>query len=208
MKLRIMTAAFLSAIGLSGAFATAHGQAEDETAMQSAPTEFDALAIWSKIYEVFSHPRCVNCLVPEDNRPRWSGPSFGLGDGEWAFHGMNIDGGESRDGADSIPCKACHADTNSELPHGPPGEEVWLLAPVEMNWWGKSSQEVCEQIKDPARNGGRTLQHVADHVAHDHLVLWGWDPGPGREPAPYSAAEIAASIESWAAAGAPCPADD
>jgi hypothetical protein len=30
-------------------------------------------------------------------------------------------------------------------------------------------------------NGQRTLDDVADHVGHDALVLWGWNPGPARE---------------------------
>ena len=64
----------------------------------------------------------------------------------------------------------------------------------------------CAQIEDPARNGGRTIAAVADHVADDAVVRWGWAPGPGREPAPYSAAEVAAFLKQWDAAGAPCPA--
>ena len=101
----------------------------DEQGAVPAASEREALAHWDRIFEVFSHPRCANCHVPEDNRPRWSGPSFGLAEGEWMYHGMNIDGGESRDGADAIPCAACHATSNSELPHGPPGASVWLSGP-------------------------------------------------------------------------------
>ena len=164
-----------------------------------------ALSAWAKAYEVFSHPRCANCHVPEDGRPRWSGPSYGLSDGAWRYHGMNVHAGASRIGIETIPCMTCHTAENSDIPHGPPGSEVWMAAPVEMAWWDKSSREICEQIKDPARNGGRSLEEVAQHVAHDPLVLWGWDPGPGREPAPYSADEVAGFIRAWAAAGAPCP---
>ena len=35
------------------------------------------LAAWSKIHEVFSHPRCANCHVGPDNMPIWSGSSYG-----------------------------------------------------------------------------------------------------------------------------------
>ena len=177
---------------------------EAQTPAQALPLD-EALAAWEKVYEVFSHPRCANCHVPEDNRPRWSGPSYGLADGEWKYHGMNINGGESRIGIETIPCMTCHGQSNVDTPHGPPGAPVWALAPVEMVWWQKSSQEICEQIKDPARNGNRTLQDVADHIDHDALVHWGWDPGPGREPAPYSVQEVVAFLNSWAASGAPCP---
>jgi hypothetical protein len=69
-----------------------------------------------------------------------------------------------------------------------------------------SSLEICAQIKDPDRNGGRSLRDVAQHVRDDKLVGWGWAPGPGREPAPGSAEETSQAIENWMAAGAPCPA--
>lgn len=167
-----------------------------------------ALEHWAKVHEVFSHPRCANCHVPADNRPRWSGPNYG---DKWRYHAMNIDAGPAdkpggiRDGAHTLPCTTCHTQKNSPMPHGPPGAEIWALAPLEMQWWDKSSAEICAQIQDPARNGQRSLEEIAHHVEHDHLVAWAWHPGPGRQPAPYSAKEIAQSIRAWAAAGAPCP---
>ena len=39
------------------------------------------------------------------------------------------------------------------------------------------SAQICEQIKDPARNGGKTLAQIQEHMAHDSLVGWGWRPG-------------------------------
>ena len=162
------------------------------------------LAVWSKIYEVFSHPRCANCHVGPDNVPIWSGPSYGP---KTRPHGMNINGGASRIGAEHIACSSCHTHRNSQLPHGPPGAAVWLLPPVSMQWLGKSSAEICAQIKDPARNGDRTIAKIADHIEHDALVHWGWAPGPGREPAPFSAAQVVEFLKQWDAAGAPCPAE-
>lgn len=102
-------------------------------------------------------------------------------------------------------CSNCHVGEDhiplwSGAPH-------WALPPIEMQWAGRSSREICEQIKNPAKNGQRTLGDVADHVGHDALVLWGWNPGPGREPAPYSAAELVGFILRWDALGAPCPAE-
>ena len=167
----------------------------------NAQENAEGLALWGKIHEVFSHPRCVNCHVPDDNLPRWSGPSYG----QTRVHGMHINAGASRIGVGTVLCSTCHSTQNSELPHGPPGAELWLLAPVSMSWWEKSAAEICQQIKDPARNGGRDLAAVADHIEHDKLVHWGWDPGPGRESAPYSAVELVGFINEWAALGAPCP---
>lgn len=158
--------------------------------------------MWEFIHDVLTHPRCVNCHVGEDNIPLWSGPHYG---GAARAHGMFISAGESRIGAEYLACSTCHGPENSAQLHGAPGAEVWLLPPVEMAWHGKTSAEICAQIQDPERNGDKTLLEVAEHVAGDPLVLWGWEPGPGREPAPYSATELAEFVLKWAAAGAPCP---
>ena len=162
------------------------------------------LAVWGKIYEVFSHPRCANCHVGPDNVPMWSGSSYGP---KARVHGMNIHAGTSRIGAEHIACSSCHTQHNVPLPHGPPGADGWRLAPVTMQWFGKSSAEICAQIKDSTRNGAKpTIAEVAKHIKDDDpLVLWGWDPGPGREPAPYSKDQLIAFLEDWDKAGAPCP---
>lgn len=158
------------------------------------------LAQWEKVYAVFSHPRCVNCHV-EDSSPRWSGPHYG----ETRIHAFAVGRGEDGFGNAGQRCTTCHFETNSPKLHGPPGAPQWHLAPAEMVWFGKSSAEICAQISDPERNGGKTLMEVADHVRDDALVGWGWKPGPGREPAPGSAEETYRAIEAWIAGGAPCP---
>lgn len=160
------------------------------------------LAEWEKVNAVFSHPRCANCHV-EDEHPRWSGPHYG----GTRFHAFNVQRGDDGSGFGNagLRCSTCHFETNSQVLHGPPGAENWHLAPAEMVWFGKTSAEICEQIKDPARNGDRSLPEVATHVRDDALVAWGWDPGPGREPAPGSAEETYEAILAWEAAGAPCP---
>jgi hypothetical protein len=171
----------------------------------SAMAQDTGLALWGKIYEVFSHPRCANCHVGPDNVPMWSGPEYGP---EARPHGMNITGGgEDRPGVEHIACSSCHTQRNSPLPHGPPGTPVWGLPPISMEWFGKSSAEICAQIKDPMRNGRRTIiPDVSEHIKHEALVAWGWDPGPGREPAPYSKDQLVAFLQQWDKAGAPCPA--
>lgn len=162
------------------------------------------LAAWDKIYAVFSHPRCANCHV-EDDRPRWSGAHYGV----TRVHGFNVQRGADGSGFGNpgLRCTTCHFASNSSKLHGPPGAEAWHLAPAEMVWWQKSSAQICAQIKDTERNGGRTLEQVAVHVRDDPLVGWGWRPGAGREPAPGSAEQTYRAIEDWAAAGAPCPAN-
>lgn len=167
-----------------------------------AVAQDSGLVLWGKIYEVFSHPRCANCHVGADNVPVWSGKRYGPTPRP---HGMNINAGTGRFGSESIACTACHSQHNAATPHGPPGADGWELAPVTMQWFGKSSTEVCAQIKDPARNRNRTIAEVAKHIEDEPLVHWGWAPGPGREPAPYSAAQLAEFLRQWDAAGAPCP---
>ncbi|WP_235679096.1 hypothetical protein [Aquibium microcysteis] len=160
------------------------------------------LAAWEEIHAVLSHPRCANCHV-EDERPRWSGAHYGA----TRVHAFNVMRGADGSGFGNpgLRCTTCHFESNSSVLHGPPGAPGWHLAPVEMAWFGKSSAQICAQIKDPQRNGGRSVADVAVHVRDDALVGWGWAPGPGREPAPGSAQETFAALERWNAAGAPCP---
>ena len=121
---------------------------------------------------------------------------------------MNIKAGESRVGAETILCTTCHTLNNGDINHAPPGAEVWHLPPPEMVWYNKSSAEICAQIQDPERNVDRTMKEVAEHVANDELVHWGWNPGPGRQPAPYSAKVNVMDILAWTAAGKPCPQEE
>ena len=160
------------------------------------------LAAWEKIFEVVSHPRCANCHV-EDGVPMWSGASYG----ETRGHGMFVGGDPNLlFGHPGMFCTTCHMAENSDKPHGPPGAPVWHLPPPEMTWWDRTTAQICAQLKDPLRNGGRDLAQIEEHIRDDALVAWGWTPGPGREPAPYSASETADFVAQWAASGAPCPA--
>jgi hypothetical protein len=186
-------------ISLSWAgLAAVHAQ---DTAPVAPPVDREAgLAEWDKVNAVFSHPRCANCHV-EDEHPRWSGAHYG----PTRFHGFNAQRGEDGFGNPGMRCTTCHFEANSPVLHGPPGAHNWHLAPAEMVWFDQSSAQICAQIKDPQRNGGRTLDEVAIHIRDDALVAWGWQPGPGREPAPGSAEETYNALLAWQAAGAPCP---
>jgi hypothetical protein len=74
-----------------------------------------------------------------------------------------------------------------------------------MAWEGKSLSEICAQIKDPNRNGGRSLADLVHHIGDDSLVGWAWDPGFGRQPAPGTQKEAGALVDAWAKTGAACP---
>jgi hypothetical protein len=168
----------------------------------ASPVQADPLADWDKVYKVFSHPRCANCHTP-DEHPRW----FDAKTGTSKFHAMNVKRGADGSGFGNVGlrCTACHGVKNGTREGTPPGAENWHLAPIEMVWFGQTSAQICAQIKDPLRNGERTLTEVADHVLKDPLVAWGWQPGLKREPAPGSAQETFDALNRWAEAGAPCP---
>jgi hypothetical protein len=172
-------------------------------------SEQAGLEAWSRIYEVVSHPRCANCHVGADNLPMWSGPSFG----ETRPHGMNIDAGLSRIGAEYLLCSTCHVnasalDRGNDEPHAAPRvATVWRLAPVEAEWFGKSSEFICKQLRDPARNGRRDYMALAKHLGHDVILHWAWNPGGNRQPAPYSLQNHVDDILAWGVAGTPCDGD-
>lgn len=186
-----------------------------ETAVVNPPAEGSVsteagLDAWSRIYEVTSHPRCANCHTGASDRPMWSGSSYGKA----RHHGMNIQAGESRIGAEFLPCSTCHTtkdqdwDNANAMPHSAPRVAMgWALAPVEADWFGRSTEQVCAQLRDPETNGGRDMTEIAEHLNHDLILHWAWNPGGGREPAPYSLQEHVNDILSWGVAGMPCPQD-
>lgn len=194
-------AAIAAGAGLATFAQAQTDSASDMAQISDAPSQAQGLDAWAKLHGVLSHPRCANCHV-EDGVPRWSGPSYGAP----RKHAMNVGGDpDLLFGNPGMMCMTCHMAENAPAPHGPPGAKVWHLPPAAMAWWNKSAAEICAQIKDPARNGGRSLSEIETHIADDALVAWGWAPGPGRAPAPYSAAQAAEFVAVWAAAGAPCP---
>jgi hypothetical protein len=76
-----------------------------------------------------------------------------------------------------------------------------------MAWQGKTASEICRQLKDPALNGGRTLDQIHEHMAEDTLVGWAWHPGPRRTAAPGTQRAFGRWIADWIATGAVCPGD-
>ena len=120
--------------------------------------------------------------------------------------------GDNGAGVPGNTCSGCHMEQNTPITvgaHAPfesiPGHPRWGLAPIEMAWEGKSASQICQQIKDPARNGGRDLALLHEHIAHDDLVAWGWHPGPGRDPAPGTQERMGQLIQAWIDTGAQCP---
>jgi hypothetical protein len=69
-----------------------------------------------------------------------------------------------------------------------------------------SPAQLCATVKDVKATGGKDLPAMLEHSTHDKLVLWGWDPGVGREPVSVPHAEFVKQFRTWMDAGAPCPA--
>jgi hypothetical protein len=152
-------------------------------------------ALFLELSRVLFHPRCLNC------HPAGDSPLQGM---DAVAHDPPVTRGAEDRGVVGMECAGCHQEHNLEHARVP-GAPEWHLAPREMAWQGKSPREVCEQLKDPARNGGKDLAAIIEHNAHDELVAWGWKPGSGREPAPGSQAELGALTRAWVESGAACP---
>ena len=158
-------------------------------------------ALFAEAARVLTHPRCTNCH-PSDGVPRQ-----GL---DQRPHEPRVTAGAEGHGGPGLPCASCHQEANVTLVGATlasvPGNPKWALAPAAMAWVGRSPGAICEQLKDPARNGGRDLEAIHHHLAHDELVGWGWAPGPGRQPAPGTQRALGELIRGWIDAGAACPA--
>ena len=145
-----------------------------------AATDFDAIAdratrsraLFAEMAKVLEHPRCVNCH-PADDSPRQR-------DGHDPRPPV-VRGPDDR-GVPAMQCGTCHQDANAVLARVP-GAPDWHLAKREMAWLGRTPA-IFAPIKDPARNGGRTVAQIVDHLSHDRLVGWAWTPGADRAPAP------------------------
>lgn len=155
-------------------------------------------ALFLEASRVLFHPRCANC------HPSGNTPLQGM---EQQPHNPPVVRGPEDRGVVGMECASCHQDRNLELARVP-GAPNWHLAPIEMAWVGKTPHEVCEQLKDPARNGDRTLAAIIEHNAHDELVGWGWHPGADREPAPGTQEQFGAIVKAWVETGAECPSQE
>lgn len=154
-------------------------------------------ALFAEMSRVITHPRCVNC------HPAGDSPHQRLA---MEPHDPPVVRGPADRGVVGMECAGCHQDRNQ--PHTRvPGAPAWHLAPLAMAWEGKTVAAICAQLKDPARNGGKSLAQIALHTERDPLVAWGWAPGADREPVPGTQAQFGALTAAWVATGAACPED-
>lgn len=162
---------------------------------QSGDREQQSLDAWEDIAAVLQHPRCLNCHqlnaplqgdVPRTHVPR-------------------VVRGPDNHGVSAMRCGDCHNQMGNNETSGTPGAPHWQLSPVSMVWQGLSSRELCESLKDPARNGNRSAQDLMTHMGSDQLVLWGWEPGGGREPVHIPHDRFVQILATWVETGTHCP---
>jgi hypothetical protein len=159
-----------------------------------------SVALLTEAARVIQSPRCLNCH-PVNRQPT-------QGDDLHA-HVPLMYAGPGDHGVAGLQCKSCHGDANfatlASSIASIPGHSHWGLAPASMAWQRKSLREICLQLKDGTRNGGRSLSQIREHMAKDSLVGWAWHPGEGRSPAPGTQAQFGALIRAWIVTGAHCP---
>ena len=161
----------------------------------------EAMRAFETVKQVLQHPRCQNCHIP-GNAP--------LQYDEGRPHAMNVQRGADGRGAVGMKCHSCHQASNLPAEYGhraPPGAPNWHLPPENMKMVFKdlTAPELCRVLKDPKRNGGKTPAQLVEHVAKDHHVLWGWEPGGDRAPVSVPHAQFVGAFKQWVAGGMPCP---
>ena len=181
--------------GTGASLAAADDLRGPETFASIADRRARSVALFQEAGKVIQHPRCLNCH-PVGERPTQGG--------DMHPHSPLVVRGADDKGAVGMRCTTCHQDANFD-PAGMPGHPLWHVAPKSMAWQQQSLKQICEQVKDPRRNGGKTLAQIREHMAHDTLVGWAWRPGGTREPAPGTQEQFGALIAAWIETGAACP---
>jgi hypothetical protein len=191
-------ALLLVAAVFAGATTLSSRQEAAAVARTADKDDAGARAAFLDVYKVLMHPRCMNCH-PSGDVPLQGDDSH--------MHLQNVKRGEDGKGKYALKCANCHQDANLAGENMPPGNPTWQLPRKNMPlvFQGKSPHELADQLKDPKRNGGRTLEQLVEHVTHDKLVRWGWEPGDGRTKPPFSHAEFAKKFRDWVEKGAASP---
>jgi hypothetical protein len=199
LRVQLFVAVVVSSVTMLAARAVSDSAPDRLASVESFSSIADpaarSAAIFTELGKVLTHPRCLNCH-PAGDRPRQGDTS--------RLHQPPVVRGADGFGLPAMRCPICHLQANFD-PAGVPGNPIWHLAPREMGWEGRTLGEICAQIKDPARNGNRTLASLIEHIGEDHLVGWAWAPGYGRQPAPGTQKQAGALVEAWIETGAACP---
>jgi hypothetical protein len=154
-----------------------------------------SLAAWGRIVSVLQHPRCSNCHQPNEplqgDSPR--------------RHSPRVVRGRDNMGVPGMRCGSCHGEQENNEASRVPGAADWKMPPRSMAWARLPSGQVCRSLKDPTKNGRRSLKAIIKHMQDDSLVHWSWDPGGARDSIPMSHHVFVEFVEEWVRSGAHCP---
>jgi len=190
---RNATFAVAFVLAVIGIALSSTGAAPNEA--RPAPDQSASLTAWDEIAVVLEHPRCLNCHQLDSPLQ---------GDSRRA-HIPHVVRGADNHGVGAMRCGNCHNDMGNNPTSGTPGGLHWQLAPVSMLWQGLSSGDLCRAVKDPKHNGNRDGAALIKHMEDEPLVLYGWDPGKGREPVPVPHEKVVEDMKVWVAGGMACP---
>ena len=154
-----------------------------------------SLAAWGEIASVLQNPRCLNCHQLDSPLQ---------GDSR-RVHIPRVTRGPDNQGVGAMRCQNCHNNMGNNPTSGTPGGLHWQLAPLSMLWQGLSSADLCRAVKDPKHNGNRDGAALIKHMEDEPLVLYGWNPGKGREPVPIPHEKVVEDMKIWVAGGMACP---
>lgn len=167
-----------------------------------AEREAVSIAAFNEASKVFFSARCANC------HPAGDIPTQG---DAMTPHAQGVTRGKDGKGVYGMKCTTCHQSENLEGDHMPPGVDTplgWHMPPADqkMVFQGLTAGQLCRNLKDASKNGGRkTPKDAIHHLEEDPLVHWGWNPGNGRTTPPMSYKDFMAKMHEWVENGAACP---
>ena len=193
LPVRTITFAVAFILAVIGIAISSTGVSRTEAA--SPGDQASSLAAWSEIATVLQNPRCLNCHQLDSPLQ---------GDSR-RVHIPHVVRGPDNQGVGAMRCGNCHNNMGNNPTSGTPGGLHWQLAPTSMLWQGLSSADLCRAVKDPKHNGNRDGAALIKHMEGEPLVLYGWNPGKGREPVPVPHEKLVEDMKIWVAGGMACP---
>ena len=134
------------------------GRSDARPPLPASPTRTRARSrCSSEMGKVIESPRCINCH-PRSDRP--------LQGDDMHPHSPPVVRGPYNFGASGMECTTCHGRDNVPSPMARAASRATANGASRrssMAWEGKSLGEICAQIKDPARNGHKTLEQLVEH---------------------------------------------
>jgi hypothetical protein len=167
----------------------------DKATPQASSDRERSLAAWERIVTVLQHPRCSNCHQPKEP----------LRGDDQRNHLPRVVRGRDNLGVPGMRCSSCHSAQGNNEASRVPGAADWKMPPLSMSWARLPVGQLCRTLKDPTKNGRRSLSGIVKHMQEDSLVHWSWDPGGTRQSVAMPHDVFVDFVEEWVRSGAHCP---